>query len=159
MGEAAPSSLSLGPLGPEDLEEVCRIEVLSFHPPWSRALFEEELRRPAICFWLVARDPAAPEGRRVAGYGGFWKAVDEAHFTNVAVHPDWRRRGLGRRLLRALLDLARSQGCLSATLEVRPSNTAALALYESEGFTAAALRPRYYSDDGEDALILWRHQL
>jgi ribosomal-protein-alanine N-acetyltransferase len=95
----------------------------------------------------------------VAANGGFWKAVDEAHFTNVAVHPAWRRSGLGRRLLRALLDKARGEACLSATLEVRPSNAAALALYTSEGFTPVALRPRYYSDDGEDAMILWKHNL
>ena len=152
-------ALELGPMRESDLAEVCAIELDSFSTPWSRALFEEELRRPQICHWLALRDASAPEGGRVAGYGGFWKAVDEAHFTNVAVRRTWRRQGLGRRLLRALLAEAVSLGCLSATLEVRPSNLAALALYESEGFSAAAIRPRYYSDDGEDAWILWKHSL
>jgi len=159
VGQAAPQTLSLRPLLAADLDEVCAIERACFGTPWSRELFLEELAKPAICHWLVAIDPAAPPGQGVAGYGGFWKAVDEAHFTNIAVRPDWQRRGQGRRLLLALLDLARERGCLSATLEVRPSNDAALALYLSEGFTAAAVRPRYYTDDGEDALILWRYQL
>lgn len=152
-------ALELSGLSEADLDEVCAIERESFPTPWSRALFEEELKRPAICHWLAARDPGAPQGRRLAAYGGFWKAVDEAHFTNLAVRADWRRHGLARLLLRALLAEAVSLGCRRATLEVRPSNLGALALYESEGFSAAAMRPAYYSDDGEDALILWNNSL
>jgi ribosomal-protein-alanine N-acetyltransferase len=144
----------LSSLAPQHLDQVCAIEALCFTTPWTRPLFEEELKKPEICFWRVLADDDG-----VLAYGGFWKAVDEAHFTNIAVHPRAQRRGWGRRLLRALLELAKEQGCHSATLEVRPSNTAARALYEAEGFEAAAIRPRYYSDDGEDALILWRHQL
>ncbi|HTB21531.1 MAG TPA: ribosomal protein S18-alanine N-acetyltransferase [bacterium] len=158
MDKGSPA-MELGALRAEDLAEVCAIEIESFSTPWPRSLFEEELRRPELCFWLALRDPAAPPGSRLAAYGGFWKAVDEAHFTNVAVHPSRRRLGLGRRMLRSLLDKARERGCLSATLEVRPSNAAALALYTSEGFSPAAIRPRYYSDDGEDALILWKRPL
>lgn len=148
-------ALSLLPLAERHLDAVCAIERLCFTTPWTRPLFEAELKRPETCHWRVLQ---APDGS-VAAYGGFWKAVDEAHFTNIAVHPQRQRRGLGRQLLAALLDLARAQGCLSATLEVRPSNLAARALYESEGFTAAAIRPNYYSDDGEDALLLWRYKL
>lgn len=141
----------LRPLREADLEELCAIEKLCFPTPWTRAHFSEELKKPDICFWRVLESNG-----RVAAYGGFWKAVDEAHFTNIAVHPQQQRQGLGRRLLKALLGLAVEQGCTSATLEVRPSNTAAVRLYESEGFSAAAIRPRYYSDDGEDALLLWK---
>jgi ribosomal-protein-alanine N-acetyltransferase len=141
------------------IDELCAIEAASFTTPWTRPLFEEELKKPGLCYWRVLLDPAAAPGARVRAYGGFWRAVDEAHFTNIAVHPDARRQGLGRRLLRELLTLAKAEGCHSATLEVRPSNAPARALYEAEGFEAAAIRPRYYSDDGEDALILWRHQL
>jgi len=153
------AGLETGPLRADDLDEVCAIELEAFPTPWSRALFEEELRRPALCHWLALREAGAPQGRRVAAYGGFWKAVDEAHFTNLAVRADRRRAGLARRLLRELLALAASLGCARATLEVRPSNRAALALYESEGFAAAAMRPHYYSDDGEDALILWNNDI
>lgn len=137
-----------------DLEQLCAIEKLCFSTPWTRGHFSEELKRPEICHWRVLEQ----EGR-IAAYGGFWKAVDEAHFTNIAVHPDFQRQGLGRQMLKALLDLAVQVGCHSATLEVRPSNGAAVGLYQSEGFSVAAIRPRYYSDDGEDALLLWKRGL
>jgi ribosomal-protein-alanine N-acetyltransferase len=138
-----------------DLEQVCAIERASFGTPWTRPLFEEELKRSELCHWLVLSD----QDGSVAAYGGFWKAVDEAHFTNLAVQAGRRGQGLGRRLLLALLDEARGLGCLRATLEVRPSNAAALALYQGQGFTVAAMRPHYYTDDGEDALILWKQGL
>ena len=157
MGEAAPQALSLRPLAAGDLDQVAAIERAWSGTPWSRGLFEAELARPDICHWLVLA--AGPGQAQVAAYGGFWKAVDEAHFTNIAVHPDWRRRGLGRQLLLALLERGKALGCVSATLEVRPSNAAALALYQGQGFEAAAMRPRYYTDDGEDALILWKRGL
>ncbi|HXB98477.1 MAG TPA: ribosomal protein S18-alanine N-acetyltransferase [bacterium] len=155
MGQAAPEGLTPRPLLAGDLDQVCAIERASFGTPWTRPLFEEELKRPQLCHWLVLDGPAGA----VTAYGGFWLAVDEAHFTNIAVHPDWRGRGLGRRLLLALLEKARGLGCVRATLEVRPSNAAALGLYQSEGFSVAAMRPRYYTDDGEDALILWKQGL
>jgi ribosomal-protein-alanine N-acetyltransferase len=155
VGQASPEGLRLRALRAADLEQVCAIERASFGTPWSRALFEEELGRPDLCHWLVLEDPAGA----VAAYGGFWLAVDEAHFTNIAVRDNSRGQGLGRRLLKGLLDKARGLGCVRATLEVRPSNAAALGLYEGEGFSVAAMRPRYYTDDGEDALILWKQGL
>jgi ribosomal-protein-alanine N-acetyltransferase len=147
------------PMEAGDLPEICAIELDSFPTPWSQALFAEELRRPEICFWTVAIDKAAAPGSQLIGYGGFWRAVDEAHFTNLAVRSDHRRQGLGKVLLQAVLRRAKAQGCVRATLEVRPSNQAAVALYEQAGFAAAALRPRYYSDNGEDALLMWLQQL
>src|SRR5258708_4931743 len=102
----------------EDLQEVCAIETASFSTPWSAALFEEELKRPEICIWTVAEDPGASLGSRLLGYGGFWKAVDEAHFTNLAVRQDQRRSGLGWALLQAILKKAKTLGCVRATLEV-----------------------------------------
>jgi len=170
MGQAAPEGLSLRPLASGDLDQVCAIERASFGTPWSRPLFEEELKRPELCHWMVlaASRPAekmagtsaqAPAPELVVAYGGFWLAVDEAHFTNIAVLEGRRGQGLGRRLLLGLLDKARGLGCVRATLEVRPSNAAALGLYQGEGFTVAAMRPHYYSDDGEDALILWKQGL
>ncbi len=143
----------------EDLPEVCAIEIASFSTPWSEALFDAELKRPELCFWTVAEDPQAAPGSRLLGYGGFWKAVDEAHFTNLAVRPDQRGAGLGWALLQEILRKAKAEGCLRATLEVRPSNAAARALYEKAGFAGVALRPKYYSDDGEDALLMWLPQL
>jgi len=156
VGQAASAEgLTLVPLSPGDLPQVCAIEAACFATPWSLALFEEELKRPEVCHWLCLKNAAG----EVAAYGGFWRAVDEAHFTNVAVAPPWQRQGLGRRLVQELLDLAKRQGCLRATLEVRPSNEAALALYQAQGFKAVAMRPGYYSDNGEDAMILWKDAL
>lgn len=143
------------PMVQADLPQVCAIEVDSFSMPWSAMLFDAELQNPDVCTWIVA----AGDDDSVLAYGGFWKAVDEAHFTNLAVRRDQRRTGLGRALLQEILRVAKAKGCLRATLEVRPSNKAAVALYEQAGFSAAALRPRYYSDDGEDALLMWLTQL
>jgi ribosomal-protein-alanine N-acetyltransferase len=142
-----------------DLPEVCAIEQASFGTPWSAALFEEELKRPDVCFWTVIVDPQAASGSQLLAYGGFWRAVDEAHFTNLAVRAEQRRSGLGKALLQAMLKKAKEQGCVRATLEVRPSNLGAIALYEQAGFAAAALRPRYYSDNDEDALLMWLPRL
>ena len=93
-------------------------------------------------------------GGRVVGYAGIWLMVDEAHVTTFAVDPAWRRRGVGERLLIAVLDLAMERGAREATLEVRLSNLAARRLYEKYGFRPVGIRPRYYSDDNEDALIM-----
>lgn len=152
----------IGSLGEADLDEVVEIEKFCFGTPWSRVLFLNELRQPDLCYWTkisLAQQEGVPSNPRVAGYMGFWKAVDEAHITNIAVRPEFRRQGLGRLLVREVLKLAALQGCVRATLEVRPSNTAALSLYESLGFSGVALRPRYYVDNGEDALVMWKNSL
>jgi ribosomal-protein-alanine N-acetyltransferase len=99
--------------------------------------------------YLVAR----ADGEIIA-YGGMWLMVDEAHITTFAVHPDWRRQRIGERLLLAFLDMAVDRGAREATLEVRLSNLPARRLYEKYGFRPVGLRPRYYSDDQEDALIM-----
>jgi ribosomal-protein-alanine N-acetyltransferase len=148
---------SFSALEEADLDEVVGLEKQCFGTPWSRALFVEEMARKDICFWLKAREHGAAE--RVAAYMGFWKAVDEAHITNLAVRPALRGRGLGRALVSQCLAKAKAMGCLRATLEVRPSNAAALALYQSLGFTPVAMRPKYYSDNEEDALIMWKNGL
>jgi ribosomal-protein-alanine N-acetyltransferase len=93
-------------------------------------------------------------GRDVIAYAGVWLMVDEAHITTFAVAPAWRRRRIGERLLVALLDLAIARAAREATLEVRLSNLAARRLYEKFGFRPVGIRPRYYSDDHEDALIM-----
>jgi ribosomal-protein-alanine N-acetyltransferase len=99
--------------------------------------------------YLVARADG-----EIVGYGGMWLMVDEAHITTFAVHPAWRRQRIGERLLLAFLDLAVARQAHEATLEVRLSNLPARRLYEKYGFRPVGLRPRYYSDDNEDALIM-----
>jgi [ribosomal protein S18]-alanine N-acetyltransferase len=125
------------------------IERRSFRTPWPAHAYRTELETNRLATYLVARI----EGRLV-GYAGMWVMVDEAHITTFAVDPDFRRRRIGERLLLALLDLARSRRAREATLEVRLSNLPARRLYEKYGFRPVGLRPRYYSDDNEDALIM-----
>lgn len=136
-------------MGLGDLEAVQRIELASFSTPWPEQAYRSEIETNRLASYLVAR--AAGD---VVAYGGVWLMVDEAHVTTVAVHPDWRRQKIGARLLSALLDVAIARGAREATLEVRLSNLAARRLYEAFGFRPVGLRPRYYSDNDEDALIM-----
>jgi ribosomal-protein-alanine N-acetyltransferase len=145
------------PLLEEDLGEVAELEKRCFATPWSWSLFAEELKHVGLCYWFKAREAGSPH--RVDAYMGFWKAVDEAHITNLAVRPEARRKGLARALAGHVLSQAKGLGCLRATLEVRPSNLPALRLYESLGFSAVAMRPKYYLDNEEDALIMWKNGL
>jgi ribosomal-protein-alanine N-acetyltransferase len=132
----------------EDLPDVVAIERASFSNPWTGALFLQELD-VAFSRTILARHPAGP----VAGYVCRWLVADEVHVLNVAVHPQWRGRGLGAALMREVLREARSHGVAAVTLEVRRSNAAARRLYESFGFEHVGSRPNYYGR-GEDALIL-----
>jgi [ribosomal protein S18]-alanine N-acetyltransferase len=133
----------------EDLDEVQRIEEASFTTPWPPNAYRSELLTNRLASYLVARVED-----RIVAYGGMWLMVDEAHITTFAVHPAWRRQRIGERLLLAFLDLAVDRGAREATLEVRLSNLPARRLYEKYGFRPVGLRPRYYSDDNEDAVIM-----
>jgi [ribosomal protein S18]-alanine N-acetyltransferase len=133
----------------EDLGEVHRIEQASFTTPWPENAYRSELMTNRLASYLVAR----LDGEIVA-YGGMWLMVDEAHITTFAVHPAYRRQRVGERLLLAFLDLARDRHAREATLEVRLSNLPARRLYEKYGFRPVGVRPRYYSDNNEDALIM-----
>jgi ribosomal-protein-alanine N-acetyltransferase len=136
-------------MGLGDLDAVQEIERRSFRTPWPAHAYRTELETNRLASYLVARLDG-----RVVGYGGMWLMVDEAHITTFAVDPDYRRGRIGERLLLALLDLASARHAHAATLEVRLSNLAARRLYEKYGFRPVGLRPRYYSDDNEDALIM-----
>jgi ribosomal-protein-alanine N-acetyltransferase len=141
--------LVIGGMRLADLPDVHAIEQASFRTPWPPHAYKSELESNRLAHYLVAR-----AGDTLVGYGGMWLMVDEAHITTFAVHPAWRRRGIGERLLLAFLDLAFDRRAREATLEVRLSNLAARRLYEKYGFRPVGLRPRYYSDDQEDALIM-----
>ena len=144
-----PLKLLIEPMRVADLEAVHQIELASFNAPWPANAYRSELETNRLANYLVAR----LDGQIVA-YGGMWLMVDEAHITTFAVHPAWRRQRIGERLLVAFMDLAIGRHAREATLEVRLSNIAARRLYEKYGFRPVGLRPRYYSDDGEDALIM-----
>lgn len=130
-----------------DLPTVLAIERRSFQSPWSLAMFVLELSKPrGICF-------AAEAGGSLAGYLVCSRYADVWHLMNIAVAPEHRRRGIGTRMLQQLLGEVGPGGRI--TLEVRASNTGALAIYERFGFRPAGHRRRYYQDNGEDAVIMW----
>ena len=141
--------LRIEPMRMEDLPAVHAIERASFDAPWPPEAYQHDLETNRLAQYLVAR-----VGDEIAAYGGMWLMVDEGHIITFAVHPDWRRQHIGERLLLAFLDLAADRGAHEATLEVRLSNLPARRLYEKFGFRPVGLRPRYYSDNGEDALIM-----
>ncbi len=144
-----PVRVIIEPMRFDDLAAVQAIEHASFSAPWPPHAYRSELESNRLAHYLVAR-----VGDDVAAYGGMWLMVDEAHITTFAVHPAWRRQRIGERLLLAFLDVAVDRDAHEATLEVRLSNLAARKLYEKYGFRPVGLRPRYYSDDQEDALIM-----
>jgi [ribosomal protein S18]-alanine N-acetyltransferase len=145
--------LTVNAMGLSDIAEVHEIERLSFVTPWPAYAFEQELTGNRLARYVVAR--AMDGGRdRVVGFAGIWLMVDEAHVTTFGVHPDWRRRGVGRRMLLSLLELALEIGAARMTLEVRASNRVAQSLYAAFGFNVAGERRGYYTDDGEDALVM-----
>jgi [ribosomal protein S18]-alanine N-acetyltransferase len=141
--------LLIRPMGLADLEAVKVIERSSFTTPWPAQAYRHELETNRLAQYLVAAI-----GDEVIAYGGIWLMVDEAHITTFAVRPGFRRRKIGERLILALLDLAAGRGAREATLEVRLSNLPARRLYEKYGFRPVGIRPRYYSDNNEDALIM-----
>lgn len=144
-----PVTVRVEPMTFDDLPAVQAIERASFVVPWPAHAYRSELESNRLATYLVVR-----VGSRVVAYGGIWLMVDEAHVTTFAVDPRLRRRGIGGRLLLALLDIAIERRAREATLEVRLSNIAARRLYEAFGFRPVGLRPRYYTDNGEDALIM-----
>ncbi|MBA1333988.1 MAG: Ribosomal-protein-S18p-alanine acetyltransferase [Firmicutes bacterium] len=135
----------------EDLEGVVEIEKASFAIPWSWQAFVQELKNNRFAHYLTAK-----LGDEVIAYGGMWFVLDEAHITNIAVHPGYRSKGIGSLLLEEMIRYAVDKGIESFTLEVRASNYTALRLYKKKGFLEAGVRKGYYSDNNEDAVIMWK---
>ena len=133
----------------DDLEQVLEIERTSFSTVWHPSAYLSELQNTGTCY-LVARW----EGK-VIGFGGMWLMFEEGHITTLAVAPQYRRRGVGRALLVALIKEAICRGAERLALEVRESNTVAQNLYAHFGFSAVAFLPKYYLDTGEDAVVMW----
>ncbi|MEO7326030.1 MAG: ribosomal protein S18-alanine N-acetyltransferase [Dokdonella sp.] len=144
-----PSPAEFRRMQPEDLDRVAAIEAASYPFPWSRGIFQDCLRADYECCVLVGSD-------EIVGYGVLSTGANEAHILNVCVAPEWQGKGLGRRIVKRLLDLARWHHSERVYLEVRPSNPNAIALYESIGFNEFGRRPNYYpSKKGrEDALVM-----
>lgn len=127
---------------------VANLEKICFSDPWSEKSVGEELQNE-LSLWLVAM-----EGERLAGYVGSQTVLGETDMMNVAVDPDFRRQGLGNKLIQSLIEQLKAGGSHCLTLEVRASNTPAIALYEKLGFQEIGRRPKYYRNPREDALIL-----
>lgn len=174
----------IDPMRESDVPRVQEIERQSFSTPWSAATYLRELRSQEQCRYLVARASNGPPRKlgdetaqrrgwlssmfpalfggvslpspyHVVGYGGVWLTVDEGHITTIATAPEERGRGVGELLLNGLIDAAANLHARFLTLEVRVSNTVAQNLYLKYGFEARGTRRRYYTDNNEDALIMW----
>jgi len=151
---AQPLAVSIRRMTLEDIPQVAAVDQLSFSLPWSEKSFRfEVLENDASLLWVA--EAIGPDGlRQVVGMIVVWLVVDEAHVATIAVHPEYRGLGLGRRLLAAVLADAIQQGACLATLEVRQGNTVAQELYRKFGFQVVGERAHYYNDNSEDALIM-----
>jgi len=144
-----PVRVRIEPMQLDDLPRIQAIEQATFSAPWPANAYRSELESNRLATYLVAR-----VDDDIVGYGGMWLMVDEAHITTFAIDPAWRRQRIGERLLVEFVDVAIARFAREMTLEVRLSNLPARRLYEKFGFRPVGVRPRYYSDDHEDALIM-----
>lgn len=144
------AQVEIRPLQEADVDALVEIEKLCFSMPWSRESIMHDLNENICARYLVLCVDGV-----LAAYAGMWLIIDEAHMTNIAVHPDFRGRGYGEQILRALMALAQENLMGLMTLEVRRSNTVAQALYHKVGFLDVGYRKRYYEDNREDALIMY----
>lgn len=134
-----------------DLDDIMAIEKDAFTTPWSRNAFKTEITENLLAKYIVAE----VEGR-VVGYAGIWLILDEGHITNIAVSKDSRGQGIGNYLVMGLIDFCKKSKIYNMTLEVRESNIVAQNLYKKYGFLDCGIRPNYYSDDHENAMIMWK---
>jgi ribosomal-protein-alanine N-acetyltransferase len=137
----------------EDMPAVIALEQASFRSPWSPELLRRELDHDWSTILLV-EEPLPSGEKRLLGLAIFWIVQDEVHILNVATAPEHRRRGVARAVMDELLARGRQRRCSLATLEVRRSNEAAIGLYRSLGFRSVGVRPNYYVDEKEDALVM-----
>ncbi|PRO66366.1 ribosomal protein S18-alanine N-acetyltransferase [Alkalicoccus urumqiensis] len=144
------SNHSIRLMGVTDIPAVLDVEIESFATPWTQEAFYQEVAKNKFAYYFVAE-----EAEQILGYCGLWVIVDDAHITNIAVLPGRRREGIGDSLLLASMNMAKMLGAQRLSLEVRVSNEAAQNLYRRHGFQDGGLRRRYYTDNQEDALVMW----
>jgi ribosomal-protein-alanine N-acetyltransferase len=148
------NNIEIVPLSLEHIDDVLKIDNLSFPTPWSRNSFQREVETNKFARYVVAK-----RDELILGYAGMWLILDEAHITNIAVHPEYRGIDIGNRLLEALIIMAKVDTIESMTLEVRKSNIVAQNLYIKHGFVQEGIRKEYYGDNREDAIIMWKHNI
>lgn len=142
------------PMTDADVKEVLRIEQQSFTTQWPSNAFYQEIHDNKLAHYFVGRI-----ADRVVAYGGIWVILEDSHITTIAVHPEFRGCKYGEVMLLRLLDEAIERGASWMTLEVRESNTVAQSLYRKYGFTTVSTRKGYYSDNNENALVMWAGNL
>lgn len=143
-------SLTFRYLNKDDINEILEIEHESFTMPWTKDAFYNELTQNKFAIYIGLEE----EGR-IIGYSGVWIVIDEAHITNVALLPQYRGRKLGEALMRRVMEISVEMGAKTMTLEVRVSNDIAQSLYRKLGFQNGAIRKNYYTDNQENALVMW----
>ncbi len=153
-----PERLTISRMTQADIRPVMRIEALSFTTSWPPSAFVSELADNKLAHYFIGRvgDPRTGE---IVAYGGIWVILEDSHITTIAVHPDWRGRRYGEELLVHLLHEAIERGASWITLEARESNVVAQNLYKKYGFTVVSTRRAYYSDNGENAVVMWAGHL
>ncbi|UOQ91814.1 ribosomal protein S18-alanine N-acetyltransferase [Halobacillus shinanisalinarum] len=136
---------------PDDIDEVMAVEQATFAVPWTEETFLNEVNgeNPYAHYLIIEKNGA------IFGYCGLWLIIDEAHVTNIAIHPDYRGQRYGEKLFRRSFEEAIEMGAIQLSLEVRVSNTAAQHLYRKFGLVPGGIRKKYYTDNGEDALVMW----
>jgi len=145
------NSFLIRPANENDIKTLTEIDAICFSAPWSEKSFTDEIMNNNVAMYFVVEVDG-----KVVGYAGLWVILEEGHITNVAVHPDFRGKGLAKKLLTELLAAAEEAGANLFTLEVRASNESAIALYESFNFKSVGVRKKYYEDNDEDAVIMWK---
>ncbi len=143
------SNLIIEMMTSKDIDGVFEVEKNCFEHHWSKESFKKELINENARYLVAKLD------RKIVGYVGIWLILDEGHITNVAVHNDYRGQKIGDKLVQSLVNLCKENNINSMTLEVRVSNTVAQSLYKKYGFKLAGIRKEYYSDNKEDAMIMW----
>lgn len=143
-------SITFRLMNEQDIDDVLKVEHESFSVPWSREAFYNEITKNQFAAYIVIE-----ENGQVIGYSGTWVVTDEAHVTNVAILPQYRGRKLGEAMMKKLMEIASELGAKTMTLEVRVSNEVARKLYRKLGFQDGSIRKNYYTDNQEDALIMW----
>lgn len=149
----SPAPFHIRQMTTEDLPAVLDIEKVAFKHPWSPDLLKRELTHDWSTI-LVAEEETPAGSMKILGFAIFWLVHDELHILNVATDPAQRRRGVAKAVMDAAVAKARARKCTLATLEVRRGNEAALTLYKNMGFRPVGIRPNYYVDEGEDAIVM-----
>ncbi|WP_329887294.1 ribosomal protein S18-alanine N-acetyltransferase [Pseudoramibacter faecis] len=149
----SPSSFGLRPMIRADIAQVLTIDRDAGLVPWKEASFFQEIKNPLAHYVIIEHSSGQEQALQVVGFAGEWCVADEAQIMKVAVLPDWQQRGLGRRLMKTMMDYARLNGCTEMTLEVRQKNHQALKLYRHLGFEIIGKRERYYPD-GSNAYLM-----